>query len=62
MMICFAPQMLLYFSDTAWCGILQESKIHSVNVIFRESERVFALRTFHKPEKSLIATKEQTYV
>lgn len=62
MMFCFPPQMLLYFSDTAWCEILQELKIHSVNAGFRESETVFTLSASHMPEKSLIMTQEQTYV
>lgn len=36
--------------------------MHSVNIIFRESETVLALSIFHTPEKLLIATKEQTCV
>lgn len=31
-------------------------------MLFLESETVFVLSTFHMPEKSLIAKKEQTYV
>lgn len=62
MMFYFPPQMLLYFNGTAWCEILQELKIHSINAVFRGSETIFTLSSSHMPGKSLIMTKEQTYV